>query len=36
MENIETILRLAEEKILLVQNLKELQEYKVEFLGKTV
>lgn len=34
MENIETILRLAEEKILLVQNLKDLQEYKVEFLGK--
>lgn len=34
MDNIETILRLAEEKILLVQNLKVLQEYKVEFLGK--
>ncbi|WP_342226097.1 phenylalanine--tRNA ligase subunit alpha [Rickettsia endosymbiont of Urophora cardui] len=34
MNNTETILRLAEEKILLVQSLKVLQEYKVEFLGK--
>ncbi|WP_341788016.1 MULTISPECIES: phenylalanine--tRNA ligase subunit alpha [unclassified Rickettsia] len=34
MDNIETILRLAKEKILLVQSLKILQEYKVEFLGK--
>lgn len=35
MDNIETILRLAEEKILLVKDLKDLQQYKVEFLGKS-
>ena len=34
MDNIKTILQLAEEKILSVQDLRALQQYKVEFLGK--
>ncbi|MFY9589913.1 phenylalanine--tRNA ligase subunit alpha [Rickettsia endosymbiont of Halotydeus destructor] len=34
MNNTAQILRLAEEKILLVQNSRDLQQFKVEFLGK--
>ncbi|WP_341789324.1 phenylalanine--tRNA ligase subunit alpha [Rickettsia endosymbiont of Polydrusus tereticollis] len=34
MDNTAQILRLAEEKILLVRNSQELQQFKVEFLGK--